>query len=322
MREEKTRKPLKSYFRALNDRYYRAFRLLYPSVPVMLSLCFLAVGIFTGSATKAQSDCFQVNCTADCDNDHGGPGSCPDATATDASTFPQNAAITLNIDPAWRNVNGVDMTSCIVAAFTNWQNATNGISGVRFSTITYNSGATASGQNAIQVNAPTTLSGDQTAAQVTWNMNSAGTHYANATISVDSRATNCTAITQTMAHEIGHLMGLQDCDECCAGTTVMAPPRCSDATCSAADFNDTTFGRTGPGGCDVATMNTHYNPATHNPPQPNPPATSGSSGSFNRGDWAGTTCYQWVQVTVYYVCGASGCTFVGVTYSSYGTFCF
>jgi len=321
MREKRTRKSLKSDFRARSDRYYRSFKLFYPSLPVLFSLCFLAVGLFTGSATKAQSSCFQVSCTANCDNDHGGPGSCPDPTTTDTTTFPQNASITLNIDPAWRNVNGVDMTSCIVQAFTNWQNATNGISGLRFTTITYNSGATASGQNAIQVNAPTTLSGS-TGAETAVNMNSGGTHFANATISVDSRTTDCTALTQSMAHEIGHLMGLQDCDNCCAGTTVMAPMRCTSAGCGSVDYNDTTLGRTGPGGCDVATMNTHYNPATHNPPQPNPPATGGSSGSFNRGDWSGTTCYQWVQVTVYYQCGASGCTVIGVSYNSFGTFCF
>lgn len=315
-----SRKPRERFFRPLNDKYFRVFLLFYPSLPFLLSLCFLGVGWFTQSAA-AQTECYQINCTALCDNAHGGPGSCPEPAAH-SSTFPQNAPITVNIDPAWRNVNGVDLSACVAAAFTNWQNAANNYSGLRFNTITYNSTA-ATGQNNIQINAPTTIPGDMTAARYTANMTSNGANIYNAAITVDSRATNCTAITQSVAHEIGHLMGLQDCNNCCAGTSVMTPPRCSDSTCTAADFNDTTFGRTTPGGCDVATMNTHYDPTKLNPVQPNPPSAGGGGGStYNRGDWTGSSCYQWVMVTNYYMCGSSGCTYIGTTYTSYGTFCF
>lgn len=317
MKARQSSKPLGKYVRNLNDRYFRAFVLFYPSIPFLLSLCFLGVGLFTGSA-KAQTACYQTSCTVDCDNAHGGPGSCPNpATAT----FPQNAAITVNIDPAWRNVGGVDMSSCIATAFTNWQNANNNYSGLRFNTITYNSTPVA-GQNTIQVNAPTTLPGNTTAGQTTPNYDTAGNFY-SATVQIDSRATNCTAITQTMAHELGHLMGLQDCNDCCAGTSVMTPVKCMDAGCTTIDFNDTTLGRTTPGGCDVGTMNTHYDPSKLNPVQPNPPATGGGGGTtYNRGDWTGSSCYQWVMVTNYYLCSSSGCSYIGTTYTSYGTFCF
>ena len=100
-------------------KYFRAFHLLYPAIPFGLSLVLLALGILTGDA-GAQTSCYQTECLTACTQANGGNGSCPNPL-TSIDTFPQNSAITVNIDPAWRNINGVDMTNCIVSAFSNWQ---------------------------------------------------------------------------------------------------------------------------------------------------------------------------------------------------------
>jgi hypothetical protein len=62
-------------------------------------------------------------------------------------------------------------------------------------------------------------------------------------------------MTQTMAHEIGHTFGLGECGSCTTpGTSVMIGIPCAvpivNGQCSQPAYNDTTYGRTGPTGCD------------------------------------------------------------------------
>jgi hypothetical protein len=63
------------------------------------------------------------------------------------------------------------------------------------------------------------------------------------------------ALTEMMAHEIGHTFGLADCDGCTAGSSVMT---------NADGMDDTTSGLTGPSPCDAAaaTAAGNYNNGT------------------------------------------------------------
>ena len=61
------------------------------------------------------------------------------------------------------------------------------------------------------------------------------------------------ALTEMMAHEIGHTFGLDDCDGCTAGSSAMNQ--------AVEGMDDTTSGRTGPSPCDqaAATAAGNYN---------------------------------------------------------------
>src|ERR1043165_739075 len=80
----------------------------------------------------------------------------------------------------------------------------------------------------------------------------------HATISIDPGVTNPTALTITMAHEIGHTFGLGHCNPTSAcfnnSTTVMSSYN------SANGFNDTSWGRQDPSGCDQALIKLNYCP--------------------------------------------------------------
>jgi hypothetical protein len=153
---------------------------------------------------------------------------------------------------------------CLRAAFTNW-NASSGNSGnqsgvrfnVTFSTTPVVTGTIASstgGNNVYQVNRGQV---DNGAGGVTaGNGNGAGRR-GNAISVIDDRVgrdpnIGCTALTEVMAHEIGHTFGLGECPtgQCqTRGRTVMGPMACTDSTCTATDYNRTD-GAAGPTLCD------------------------------------------------------------------------
>jgi hypothetical protein len=158
------------------------------------------------------------------------------------ATWAKNSSVTVNINP---NQFSTAQRQAIQTAFTNWQNAGNS-SGVTF---TFTSNATAvSGAGTYQVSQATQASG-----QAVTGGGTNGTNRVSAFTNVDSRVTNTTALTQVMAHEIGHTFGLNDCTSCAAGTSVMTLPPCCN-------YNDTTAGRTSPSTCDNDTVNQngHY----------------------------------------------------------------
>jgi hypothetical protein len=105
-----------------------------------------------------------------------------------------------------------------------------------------------------------------------------GTNRVNATTNVDPNVTDCTALTQTTAHEIGHTFGLGECTSCNGPQqSVMIGVPCAQrdtaGKCVVPVWNDTTFGLPGPTTpCDNNTVNTVYNPP---PPPPPPPPTCG-----------------------------------------------
>lgn len=69
----------------------------------------------------------------------------------------------------------------------------------------------------------------------------------NATININPNITNCEAFKQTLAHEIGHTLGLGECTACYAQKQSMMV--------GSAGFNDTGNGVTLPRPCDIAVWN-------------------------------------------------------------------
>lgn len=165
---------------------------------------------------------------------------------TNPPTLGQQAAwaegtqVNVNINP--NQFSSAERQS-LQTAFTNWQ-AANGATGngsdVTFN-ITFNA-TPVSGAGTFQVNRATPQGGGQSEIGGTTN----GTNRTSAFVNIDPRVTNTTALTQVMAHEIGHTFGLADCTACAAGTSVMTLPPCCN-------YNDTSAGRTRPSSCDNAT---------------------------------------------------------------------
>lgn len=155
--------------------------------------------------------------------------------------------------PIQVNINPTGLTTqqqqAIAAAFSNWQYAPGNNSSITFN-ITFNT-TPVSGINTYQVNVQTPSLGANYQAETGGGTN--GSYRTSAFTNINPGVTDLTALTQAMAHEIGHTFALGDCTACAAGTSVMT---------LATSLNDTTSGRNGPSGCDAATANT----AMHNQP--------------------------------------------------------
>jgi hypothetical protein len=163
--------------------------------------------------------------------------------------------VTVNINPSFSQA----QRNALVTAFTNWQNSSGNSSGVTFS-FTYSS-TPATAVNTHQINSQVPSIGGQ--AETGGTANSGNIQRATAFTNIDPRVTNLTALTQVMAHEIGHTFALNDCLDCAAGTSVMTLPPCCN-------YNNTTAGRSSPSSCDVATANQSYATPT---PTPEPAAS-------------------------------------------------
>jgi hypothetical protein len=187
--------------------------------------------------------------------------------------------VTVNINPYFTE----EQRGAIRAAFNNWQNSSNNTTGVTF-TFTYNS-TPASGANTHQVNYQTP--NDQPTQAETFHFpTSDNSHLQRAVTNIDPRVTNLDAMTEAMAHEIGHTMGLDDCATCCDGVTVMTgfDPN---------NYNDTDSGRPDPGPCDTATANQTLGTAISNPTG----GGGGGGGGLDEGGGGGggypCTPYYW-----------------------------
>lgn len=211
----------------------------------------------------------------------------------------QNSLVSVNI-----NSNEFTQTQydCIKSVFENFNlmaAATQGnFSGVRFSvTYTANPVATVNTQtntsvnasnvtNGLQVNRPPTgAPGDLGAVTLgTAAAGDNGTNRNSSVITINSRITDCTAMQQTLAHEIGHTFGLGDCCSCQGTSSIMGCGVCasnnaSGTACGVSDYNNTTNGSTGPTACDNSRIQQagQYNSGTVN----QPPAPGGSSGGYS-----------------------------------------
>lgn len=155
-----------------------------------------------------------------------------------------NTQVTVNISPAF----DPGQQAALQTAFTNWQNSSTGqASGVTF-TFTSNS-TPASGPGTYQVSLqtpddPTAQAHTDGGTDAAGELTSASTNVNPAMMPfvIDPSVIDL-ALTEMMAHEIGHTFGLGDCDSCTAGSSVMT---------NADGMDDTTSGRTDPSPCDQA----------------------------------------------------------------------
>jgi len=182
---------------------------------------------------------------------------------------------------------------CVKSAFDNWNTSNQASSptgngtGVKLQTVfdgpTLTTGATG-GTNVYQVTYGTTTNSSGSTVNALGSThdfpNSSGTSLKNAKTEINSNMTNCTAITQTTAHEIGHTMGLGECTKCTQPQqSVMIAGKCavfSGGICIIPDWNDTTFGLPGPTSCDNSTVHSVYNPPPTQIPGCNPDCPIGS----------------------------------------------
>ena len=190
------------------------------------------------------------------------------------------AAINVNINPTGLST---QQQQAIAAAFNNWQNAPGNNSQITFN-VTFST-TPVSGTNTYQVNVQTPSLG--TGYQAETGGGSNGSYRVSAFTNINPGVTDTTALTQAMAHEIGHTFGLGDCTSCAAGTSVMT---------LATSLNDTTSGMNGPSGCDAATANT----VMHN--QDPGGGYIGGGGGGGGGDIGGGGYYGGGYCTPYYWC--------------------
>src|SRR5205085_12184618 len=118
--------------------------------------------------------------------------------------------------------------------------------------------------NGLQVNKPTNL--DPAEFGETYPGDN-GTNRNSGVINVNSNITNCTALQQTLAHEIGHTLGLDDCCSCQGSSSIMGCGVCAqnnanNTACAVADYNNTSNGAIGPATCDNSQIKAagQYNP--------------------------------------------------------------
>lgn len=183
----------------------------------------------------------------------------------------------------------VDDFNCLKTAFDNW-NAAKGQNGngsnVTFNvtrstqtvvTRSANGDISATGSNVYQVNRAVPWTGALDAGVTGGQTN--GTTRDNAISSINPGITNCLALTETMAHEIGHTFGLDECSNCADGSSVMTGVPCTETNesgnCTAVDFNDTSAGTSGPTPCDNDTAKQVGQYGSTGPlPSPPPPFPS------------------------------------------------
>lgn len=234
-------------------------------------------------------------------------------------TWPQNSDITVNISGDFGDASS--LAGCVRQAFLNWSNNPNTAAGVRYN-FNFNAAPTG-GPNTIYVarTAPPLEPTGQPQARMDPTFNSTNTNLQAAIVRVNPAVTNCTALTEAMAHEIGHMYGLADCPNCPAGTSVMT---------SYNNMNDVDSGSPSPMGCDAeqARLAGTYNPTTARAPQPRQETNPGYSGGYNNQPFQGyygpynRQCYAAFMVTNWYSCGSSGCTYLYSTSSFMGINCY
>ena len=208
----------------------------------------------------------------------------PTLLAGRAAAWPQNASVAVSISTSFTT----EQIVAIQNAFINWQNSSGNTSGVTFVFTNPPPGALPFTVDRIQPSGGQGETGGQTN----------GTNRISAFTNIDPQVTDPTAMTQVMAHEIGHTFGLDDCLTCAAGTSVMTLPPCCN-------FNETTIGRAAPSSCDVATANQvgQYQPPPTPTPTPSPTPRSCTCTRIGGCPEEGN-CYM-DEMTCRYICNGS-----------------
>jgi hypothetical protein len=212
-----------------------------------------------------------------------------------AAAWAPNARITVHV-----NANEFSQVEfdCIKTAFDNW-NAQSGNagnqSGVRFNveysttvlgTMTAQGQVTMNGTNIMQVNQLDPITGAAGGENGNTNQN----HRVNSVINLHSQVTSCEAITQTMAHEIGHTFGLGECTNCTVvRSSVMVGIPCAvpivNGQCTQRAYNDTSYGLSRPTSCDNGVIR-QGNGYTYPPCDPAAAQSCNNAG----GNWDSVLC--------------------------------
>lgn len=254
-----------------------------------------------------------------------------------SSAWRQNAKITVDIDSRYSPA----QQECIKAGIVAWiknNSSTGNASGVEVVKWTV-------GQSSF---APDTMIIQQSAGYTndigkTTDYPGSDGRLSTALSTFNAGTTTCDALTELAGHEFGHTMGLADY---CDASSGCGSPTDSIMTGPAPGAYDKPPGQGGtlinPNAikgtaghpllakpCDQtnAKEGGQYDPSKTNPPPANPPA-AGSGGPSGRpedyylGRPPEQVCYVACWVTVYYVCGSSGCTYYGTTVDCGGTYCF
>lgn len=209
------------------------------------------------------------------------------ATRGAGETWAQNSVVRVNVNSS--QFSSTDL-NCIKAVFESYNTAASqNASGLRFrvdyGTTAYATSVPGSGaltqstqagntySNVYQINRPQTLEGTNPAA---WGQTGTGgePRLTSAVTNINHNVTDCDALKMTLAHEIGHTLGLGECNGCPPRSSVMVggvSRQNADGTITRL-YNDTSAGLTGPTPCDSQTVKTtgQYNPSTMN----QPPATA------------------------------------------------
>jgi len=212
---------------------------------VVICVFLLSINIL-GLVSADEADC--TNCTPPPNN-----GS---VASAQQSSWPAGATVRVYIDPAFAQIPGA--VQAIQDAFTNWSNAAG--SGVTFQF----SSTPVSGQNTYTVNRQEPSLGPGFQGE-TGGQTSGGHRY-SAFSNLNPGVTLPAALTQAMAHELGHTFGLGD-----------APGNCQNrgsAMNLAPSLNDTTRGADGPTNCDSGASAQYNNYGATPTPSPTPPPTS------------------------------------------------
>ena len=152
-----------------------------------------------------------------------------------AFAWPQNAPVTVNINSNQFSQADFD---CMQSAFANYNlaNESSGSSSGVYFRVTFTStpiassvGGTAetaatsaaTGTYNYQVNRPPELEGNNPDAFGQTGTGGTGEYRTSAVTNINSHITDCDALRQTLAHEIGHTLGLGACSGCDARGSVM-----------------------------------------------------------------------------------------------------
>jgi hypothetical protein len=195
----------------------------------------------------------------------------PTSVATEA--WPQGAQVQVNIDPTF----STEQRDAIKTAMGNWTAARIlNCSNVAFQPPTFNTTPIA-GPNvtpSASVRAIQVFNQSPPGSPTSRGRTSGNTfqgRFLSGWIYVNTQVTNTEALTQLIAHELGHTFGLNECTNCGSTASVMNSP--------VASFNDIN-GLEGPNTCDNNTVKTWYACPTPTPtPTPTPRPCTGECGS-------------------------------------------